>query len=56
VDATDAIIYDACLCRGTDAFVRCSWEGQLWNDVGSPTETQGDLGIDGLSVAVGITR
>ena len=56
LEASIGVQYNVCLCRGTDAFARCTWEGQLWNDVGSPTTVKGDLAMEGLSIAVGITR
>jgi len=48
--------YDRPLTQGTDAFVRCAWEGQLWMDVGSPVQSDGDMTLQGLSVAFGVTR
>jgi len=48
--------YNRRLTRGADAFIRCGWEGQLWFDVGSPTNASNDMGMEGLCVASGITR
>lgn len=48
--------YDRCLTRGVDTFVRAGWEGQLWFDVGSPTQTVGDMGMEGFFLSIGITR
>jgi hypothetical protein len=56
LEASIGLQYDRALSGGADAFARCAWEGQLWMDVGSPTYAGGDMALEGLSVAFGITR
>ncbi|NQT15548.1 MAG: hypothetical protein HQ582_22510 [Planctomycetes bacterium] len=48
--------YDRALPQGVDAFVRFTWEGQLWMDVGSPVQSSGDMALQGLCLGLGITR
>ncbi|NLE37403.1 MAG: hypothetical protein GX621_05195 [Pirellulaceae bacterium] len=56
IEGMIGVQYDRALTRGVDAFLRAGWEGQLWFDVGSPVSTQGDMGMQGLSLSIGITR
>ena len=56
IEATIGLQYERSLSGGIDAFVRCAWEGQLWMDVGSPVQSSGDMALEGLCVAFGITR
>ncbi|HBO42734.1 MAG TPA: hypothetical protein DD670_02105 [Planctomycetaceae bacterium] len=56
IEGMIGVQYDRALTRGVDTFIRAGWEGQLWFDVGSPTSTLGDMGMQGLSLSIGITR
>jgi hypothetical protein len=56
IDASFGLQYDRCLTNGVDGFVRMTWEGQTWNDVGSPTTSDGDMSMQGLCIAFGILR
>jgi hypothetical protein len=57
IESSIGLQYDGRLTQGTDAFVRCAWEGQLWMDVGLPVQSGGDMTMQGLSIAAfGITR
>jgi hypothetical protein len=48
--------YDRSFREGVDMFVRCSWQGEMWFDVGSPTRACDDMAMEGISIAVGISR
>ncbi len=54
--ATIGVQYDREICCGTDLFARLSWEGQYWNDFGSPVRNDGDLAFQGLGIAFGLRR
>ncbi len=56
IEGSIGLQYNRSLSGGVDAIVRCSWEGQLWIDSGSPTNVTDDMTMQGLSVAFGITR
>ncbi|MBW3596337.1 MAG: hypothetical protein KY475_03570 [Planctomycetes bacterium] len=40
----------------TDFFVRSGWEGQYWNGAGNANSTEGDMGLQGLTLAIGLMR
>jgi hypothetical protein len=42
-------------CNGSRFYTRCALEGQIWQGAGTPTGEDGDLGLFGLSVALGMT-
>ncbi|MGW8257877.1 MAG: hypothetical protein ACWGMZ_10365, partial [Thermoguttaceae bacterium] len=56
LDASIGLQYDRALANGVDSFIRCTWEGQLWMDTGSPLESSGDMALEGLCLTLGITR
>jgi hypothetical protein len=56
IDASLGLQYDRCLTSGVDAFVRLTWEGQLWTDVGSPTNSNSDMAMEGIAIGFGILR
>lgn len=56
VDASLGLQYDRGITGGVDGFIRCTWEGQLWMDVGSPVQSGGDMSMQGLCIGAGITR
>ncbi|MFH1922684.1 MAG: Lpg1974 family pore-forming outer membrane protein, partial [Planctomycetota bacterium] len=39
-----------------DVFIRGGYEGQLWQEAGSPNNPAGDLGFEGFSLALGFAR
>lgn len=46
--------YDRSLSNQLNGFIRLTWEGQLWFDAAS--SVGGDVGMDGLCIAVGVSR
>lgn len=56
---TDASLYIAELGLGVQYtrgcfFGRAGWEGQYWNGVGGPTSNTGNMGLQGLSLMLGM--
>ncbi|MFH1924135.1 MAG: hypothetical protein ABIP48_30135, partial [Planctomycetota bacterium] len=45
-----------CLSARADVFIRGGYEGQLWQEAGSPNNPAGDLGFEGFSLALGFAR
>jgi hypothetical protein len=42
--------------RGAALFVRGGYEGQIWWGAGGPTDTDSNLGLDGISLSLGVRR
>jgi hypothetical protein len=55
VDGSVGLQYDHCLSNHMNGFLRLTWEGQLWINAFS-SESSGDLAMEGICVAVGISR
>lgn len=40
----------------TDLFIRGGWEGQYWHGAGNANTTTGNMGLEGLTLALGLSR